>query len=43
MKVDIDLQIFLTYRARDIQTKLDSRPICIDVTQGGQASHQLHS
>ena len=38
MKVVIDPQIFLTYRARDIQTKLDSRPICVDVAQDSDAA-----
>lgn len=38
MKVEIDPKIFLTYRARDIQTKLDARPICIDVAQDSDAA-----
>lgn len=38
MKVEIDPKIFLTYRARDIQTKLDSTPTCIDVAQNSDSA-----
>ncbi len=38
MKVEIDPKIFLTYRARDIQTKLDSTPTCIDVAQDAESA-----
>ena len=38
MKVEIDPKIFLTYRARDIQTKLDSTPTCIDVAQNSYSA-----
>lgn len=33
MKVEIDPQIFLTYRARDIQTKMSTQPICVDIDE----------
>ena len=38
MKVEIDPKIFLTYRARDIQTKMSSHPICIEISQGADES-----
>ena len=36
MKVVIDPQIFLTYRARDIQTKMSTGPICVEINQDSQ-------
>jgi CBS domain-containing protein len=33
LKIDVNPEIFLTYRARDIQTKMSDRPICIDVDE----------
>ncbi len=41
MKVEIDPKIFLTYRARDIQTKMSSNPICIEVSKGVNESLNL--
>ena len=32
MKVEIDPSIFLTYRARDIQTSFSDQPTCVEVT-----------
>ena len=31
MNVEVDPEIFLTYRARDIQTKMSDDPFCIDI------------
>jgi len=31
MKTHVDPNIFLTYRAKDIQTKMSSNPTCIEI------------
>ena len=33
MKIEVDPKIFLTYRARDIQTKISDGPVCIDIEE----------
>ncbi len=33
MNIEVDPEIFLTYRARDIQTKMIDGPICIDIEE----------
>jgi len=33
LKVVIDPQIFLTYRAKDIQTKMSAGPICVEINE----------
>lgn len=42
MKVEIDPTIFLTYRAKDIQTKFSEKPTCIEVNESpSRAIHAL--
>ena len=33
MKTHVDPNIFLTYRAKDIQTKMSSNPTCVDISE----------
>lgn len=33
MKIEVDPSIFLTYKAKDVQTRLSDNPVCIDVKE----------
>ena len=33
MKIEVDPSIFLTYKAKDVQTRLSENPVCIDVKE----------
>ena len=33
MKIEVDPSIFLTYKAKDVQTRLSDNPMCIDVKE----------
>jgi hypothetical protein len=39
MNVVVDPEIFLTYRAKDIQTKMSENPICVDINELPSIAH----
>jgi hypothetical protein len=40
LKIEINPSVFLTYKARDIQTRLDEHPTCIDVNESSKSAAQ---
>ena len=38
MKIEINPSVFLTYKARDIQTRMDENPTCIDVNETSKSA-----
>lgn len=40
MKIEINPSVFLTYKARDIQTRMDENPTCIDVNESSKSAAQ---